>query len=52
MEPEVELDTKKKGDFSETELNEIRNLIKENKTILLKQLELFYTNKTVTAIRK
>ena len=38
--------------FSKTELNEIEKLIKENKTILLKQLELFYQGRKIKAIRK
>jgi hypothetical protein len=52
LEPKVELDENKKGDFTEVELNEIKNLISENKNILLKQLELFYNHKPVKAIRK
>ena len=52
LEPNIELDKNKKGDFSEVELNEIKKLVAEHKGILLKQLELFYNNKTVKAIRK
>ena len=52
LEPKIELDIKKKGDFSERELNEIKKVIIENKDILLKQLELFYANKSIKAIRK
>ena len=52
LEPTIELDRNKKGDFSETELNEIKKLIEENKSILISQLELFYKNESVKAIRK
>jgi hypothetical protein len=52
MEPTIELDENKKGDFSETELNEIKKLIEENKKIIMEQLELFYHSKPVKAIRK
>lgn len=52
LEPDIILDTTKKGDFSDTELNEIEKLIVEHKEILIKQLELFYTNQPVKAIRK
>ena len=52
LEPEVELDEKKKGNFTDIELKEVEKLVKENQNILLKQLELFYTNKQVKAIRK
>ena len=52
LEPEIELDRKKKGEFSEVELKEIENLIKQHRSVLLKQLELFYNNKPVKAIRK
>lgn len=52
LEPEIKLDEKKKGDFLEVELNEIKKMVIENKDILLKQLELFYNNKPVKAIRK
>ena len=52
LEPAVELDENKKGDFSEVELNEIKKLVTEHRDILLKQLELFYNNKPVKAIRK
>jgi len=52
LEPRIELDENKKGDFSEAELNDIKKLVTEHKTILLEQLELFYTHKPVKAIRK
>ncbi len=52
LEPGIELDVNKKEKFSETELNEIRKLIIENKEIILEQLDLFYEGKPVKAIRK
>lgn len=52
LEPQIEIDKKKNGDFSEVELNEIKKLIIEYKEILLRQLSLFYNNKPVKAIRK
>jgi len=52
LEPEVEFDVSKQGDFSTRELNEIRHLILEHKNTLLQQLELFYKNVPVKAIRK
>lgn len=52
LEPEIKLDENKKGEFTATELNEIEKLIKENKDILLKQLDLFYNHQSVKAIRK
>ncbi len=52
LEPKIELDENKKGNFTETELTEIKKLIEENKIILLEQLELFYNQKQVKAIRK
>lgn len=52
LEPEVELDGSKTGVFTHTELNEIRKLIIENKEVILAQLDLFYQEKTVKAIRK
>lgn len=52
MEPEIELDNNKVGDFKSHELVEIRNLIINNKDILMKQLDLFYSNQQVKAIRK
>jgi hypothetical protein len=52
LEPQIKLDENKKGDFSEAELNEIKKLIEENRNILLQQLELFYNNKPIKAIKK
>jgi hypothetical protein len=52
LEPEIELDQNKKGNFTDIELNEIEKLIIENKNILLRQLELFYNGNTIKAIRK
>jgi hypothetical protein len=52
LEPEVKLDESKSGDFSQTELNEIRKLIIEHKGLILQQLDLFYKQQVVKAIRK
>ncbi|MBX2897154.1 MAG: DUF4160 domain-containing protein [Cyclobacteriaceae bacterium] len=52
LDPEITLDTNKKGDFSESEFNEIKKLIIEHKELLINQLELFYSNQPVKAIRK
>jgi Domain of unknown function (DUF4160) len=52
LEPEVELETNKKGDFTLIELVEIRKLILENKETLLTQLNIFYNGQPVKAIRK
>lgn len=52
LEPEVELDENKKGDFTETELREIKKLTAENKELILQQLKLFYAGQNVKAIRK
>jgi hypothetical protein len=52
LEPEISLDENKTGDFSERELREIENLIKENRDVLVAQLDLFYNNEPVKAIRK
>lgn len=52
LEPKIGLDENKKGDFSQVELSEIEKLVIEHKEILLEQLELFYGNKPVKAIRK
>jgi len=51
LEPEVELDMNKTGDFTEKELNEIKKLIEEHKNIILEQLERFYNREVVKAIR-
>lgn len=52
LEPHVGLDVNKKGDFTDRELNEIKRLIEENKSLILEQLERFYNNEQVKAIRK
>lgn len=52
LEPNIELDPNKKGDFTEKELNEIRKLIVEHREVLLEQLDAFYELKPVKAIRK
>ena len=51
LDPEVELDKNKKGNFSEKELREIEKSIEKHKSTLLNQLSLFYQNKEVKAIR-
>ncbi len=52
IEPSIQLDESKKGDFNSRELLEIENFIIANKETLQKQLDLFYSNKKVKAIRK
>ncbi len=52
LEPKVELDSNKKGQFTTKELSEIEKLTVTNKGILLRQLALFYEHRTVKAIRK
>ena len=52
VEPEIELDENKKGDFTAVELREIGKLIEENKEVILQQLELFYAGQPVKSIRK
>jgi hypothetical protein len=52
LEPSVELEATKRGDFNDRELNEISKLIVEHKELLLSQLDLFYNNQQVKAIRK
>jgi len=52
LEPDIELDINKTGDFTEKELREIQQLIEDNKDILLQQLERFYNNEPVKAIRR
>lgn len=52
LEPEVILDQNKKGDFTEAELREIKELILENKKLILQQLNLFYQGKLVKSIKK
>ena len=51
LEPEIELDENKKGDFTEVELNEIEKLVHEHKKKIMEQFELFYNNKQVKTIR-
>lgn len=51
IEPTIELDNLKTGDFTEKELKEIEKLLIEHKDIITKQLELFHANKQVKAIR-
>ena len=52
LEPEVELDESKKGNFTEIELREIKKLIEENIELILQQLKLFYAGQTVKSITK
>lgn len=52
LEPEIELDNNKVGDFKAHELVDIKSLIISNREILMKQLDLFYSNQQVKAIRK
>ena len=52
LEPDIILDDSKKGDFSEKELREIETLIIENQELLFAQLDLFYNNQPLKAIRK
>lgn len=52
LEPRIELDTNKTGDFTERELKEIEALVVEHKTTLLTQLDIFYSGLEVKAIRK
>ncbi len=51
IEPNVELDVTKRGDFTDKELNEIKELIIEHKMVLLSQLDRFYNHESVKAIR-
>jgi len=51
LEPEIELDDNKRGDFSERELRGISKLILTHKVTLMNQLTLFYQNEEVKAIR-
>ena len=51
LEPEIQIDENKKGEFTQKELREIEKLIHEHKELLLQQLEEFYKGKQVTAIR-
>ena len=52
LEPAIEVDENKKGDFNDLELTEIKKLIEENKGTILQQLNLFYTGEPVKAIRR
>lgn len=52
LEPEVEMDRNKQGDFTSQELREIENLINEHKSTLMEQLNRFHEHKEVEAIRK
>lgn len=52
LEPIIEVDENKKGNFTEIELKEIKRLIEGNLEILLQQLQLFYEEKTVKSIKK
>jgi hypothetical protein len=52
LEPEIMIDESKTGDFTDSELREIELLIHENKLILMNQLNLFYKQVPVKAIRK
>jgi hypothetical protein len=51
LEPEIQIDENKKGEFTQKELREIEKLIYEHKELLLQQLKEFYKGKPVTAIR-
>ncbi len=51
LEPFVEIDENKKGNFTEIELREIQRLIEENKSILLEQLADFYKGIFIKAKR-
>lgn len=52
LETEIALDALKKGEFTTIELNEIEKLLREHKNELFAQLELFYANLPVKALRK
>jgi hypothetical protein len=51
LEPVIEADENKTGDFTEKELNEIKQLILQHKGIITEQLERFYKNEPIKAIR-
>jgi hypothetical protein len=51
LDPEIELDENKKGDFTKKELLEIKKRIKDNKELLLLQLEKFFNLEKVKAIQ-
>lgn len=52
LEPKVELDKNKQGNFTETELKEIEKLVNDNKELILQQLNLFYHGLPVKSIKK
>jgi hypothetical protein len=52
LEPEITVDTKKQGDFTTQELREIKTLLQEHLHDLNAQLDRFYADQQVTAIRK
>ena len=52
LEPVVELDENKRGDFSEIELREIKRLIEEHKELILQQLKFFYAGQIVKSIKR
>jgi len=52
LEPEITLDPKKQGDFTAHELREIEALLQEHLPTIQEQLDRFYANQQVTAIRK
>ena len=52
LEPTIQLDESKMGDFNSRELLEIEKLIYENKEILMSQVQLFYNRQKVKAIKK
>lgn len=52
LEPKIELDGGKQGDFTDRELTEIEKLIGENLEVLKNQLDTFYRHERVIAIRK
>lgn len=51
LEPLIELDENKSGDFTQKELSEIKQLVIQHKETILKQLDRFYNNEPVKAIR-
>jgi len=52
LDPEIALDENKKGEFTDKELREMEKLILENKALLERQLDLFYSHQPVKAERK
>jgi len=51
LEPDIELDTNKTGDFSKKELAEIENLVNTHKELLFEQLNKFHNGETVKSIK-